>query len=146
MGSKFTEMNGDGDKLSSPCSSLNFKIAARPLQIETYVYFWQHIKSRHSPIQRYLQLTVQQRYMPEKVTTTILNLLLFSILVTWFISSNNQSHSCKFLWTFSVGSWFLMLCVKIQNGGRRHVKFHFCAILYCITTCRTSNLARKYVQ
>jgi len=61
------------------------------------------------------------------VTTAILNLLLFSILVTWFIFSSNYNHiPAKFYEPFSVGSWFVMLCVKIQNGDHRHVKFHFC--------------------
>jgi len=32
----------------------------------------------------------------------------------------------KFYVPFSVGSWFVMLCVEIQNGGRCYVKFHFC--------------------
>jgi len=36
----------------------------------------------------------------------------------------------KFHEAFSVGSWFVMLCVKIQNSGRLHVKFHFCSILW----------------
>jgi len=36
----------------------------------------------------------------------------------------------KFYEPFSVGSWFVMLCVKIQNGGRHHVQFHFCLILW----------------
>jgi len=36
----------------------------------------------------------------------------------------------KFYEPFSVGSWFVMFCVKIQNSGRRHVKFHFCSILW----------------
>jgi len=41
---------------------------------------------------------------------------------------------------------YALCCVKIQNGGRRHAKCHFCAILYGITTCRTSNLVGVYVQ
>jgi len=36
----------------------------------------------------------------------------------------------KFYEPFSVGSWFVMLCVKIQNGGRRYVEYHFCLILW----------------
>jgi len=34
------------------------------------------------------------------VTTAILNLLLFLILVTWFISISNWPHFCRILWTF----------------------------------------------
>ena len=36
----------------------------------------------------------------------------------------------KFYELFSVGSLFVMLCVKVKNGGCRHVKFHFCSILW----------------
>jgi len=44
--------------------------------------------------------------------------------------ATNHISTENFMNFFSVGSWFVMLCVKIQNGGRRHVKFHICSILW----------------
>jgi len=52
-----------------------------------------------------------------------LNLLLFSILVLFPVATNNIP--AKFYKPFSVSSLFVMFCAKIQNGDRRHVKFHF---------------------
>jgi len=60
----------------------------------------------------------------------MLNLLFLSILVKWSIFGPAGYITAKFHSSMSIGGRDIAVCSKIQDGGRRHLKFNFCLIFW----------------